>query len=335
VERPARNRGFSALALALLAATVLTGYLVHRDYGVSWDEPIQHGYGRNVVANALKGGGNASDDPLKAYGPAYEVALVAAQFVSGVRDTADIFALRHLLNFLTFTVGLVFFFRFGALFLRSRPASLAACAALVLSPVIFGHAFFNSKDLPFLTFFVVAMYSLVCFLDRPRLSTALAHAAASGWLIAIRVPGLLIVFLTASAAIWMAVRASADSAPLASLAMGRPVLRLHGDLHGTFLAVTLGASMDELRARGADDEPVSVAGRRDVCGSPTAGHVASVALRTDVDCDHDASGLPRWICRGTSYDRRRRMGGAATSTQFGRRCARGSCWRGSLLRSSA
>jgi hypothetical protein len=50
VARAARRRGFSALALALLAATVVTGYLIHRDYGVSWDEPIQHGYGRTVAA---------------------------------------------------------------------------------------------------------------------------------------------------------------------------------------------------------------------------------------------------------------------------------------------
>src|SRR4029453_11921914 len=93
--------------------------------------------------------------------------------------------------------------------LCARPASLAACIALVLSPVIFGHAFFNSKDLPFLTFFVVAMYSLVRFIDRPRLATAVVHAIASGWLIAIRVVGLLVALLTMTAVIWMALRAPA------------------------------------------------------------------------------------------------------------------------------
>jgi len=196
----------SAVALVLLAATVLTGYLIHRDYGVSWDEPIQQHYGRNIAEDAVHGGGSAADDPLKAYGPAYEMALVAVQFVSGVRDAAEIFPLRHLLNFLTFAIGLIFFYKLGALFLRNRAASLAACAALVLSPVIFGHAFFNSKDMPFLTFFVVAMYSLVRFLDRPRWTTALRHALASGWLVAVREPGLQLVVLGVAAAVWIAFR---------------------------------------------------------------------------------------------------------------------------------
>ena len=66
----------------------------------------------------------------------------------------------------------------------------------MLSPPIFGHAFFNSKDTPFLAAFIVSAYTLLRFLDRPGARTALVHAIVTAWLMAIRAPGLLMPVLT-------------------------------------------------------------------------------------------------------------------------------------------
>ena len=195
------------VGLTLLVVTIATGYRIRGDYGVPWDELDQHGYGQATALYVFRGDRALFDNPLVDYGPAYEFALAVAEFFAGIRDTADLFPFRHFINFLTFVLGVVALYRLGSMLFRSRAPALAVAGALVLSPIIFGHAFFNSKDLPFLTFFSVAVYSLWRFLERPRFSTAALHAIATGWLIALRVPGVIIPAITVLGAVYLSRRA--------------------------------------------------------------------------------------------------------------------------------
>ena len=194
-------------ALALFAAVLAIGLAVHADFGVPWDEPIQRGYGRTVANYVFKGQDELFRDSNRVYGSAYEVALLAFERVRQARDGPEIFAARHLFNFLTFWISLIFLYRLAFAGSGSRLASLLVCLALVLSPTLFGHAFFNSKDLPFLSAFVIAVWSLMRMLERPTVTRTLVHAIASGWLIAVRIPGILILALTAAGVIYCVFRA--------------------------------------------------------------------------------------------------------------------------------
>jgi hypothetical protein len=196
-----------AAAVALFVAVLAIGLAVHADFGVPWDEPIQRSYGRTVTNYVFKGEDGLFADPNRVYGSAYEVALLAFERVRQARDGPEIFAARHLFNFLTFWVSLIFLYRLALRGSRSRLAGLLVCLALVLSPTLFGHAFFNSKDLPFLSAFVIAVWSLVRMLERPTVPRSLVHAVASGWLIAVRIPGILILALTAAGVIYCVLRA--------------------------------------------------------------------------------------------------------------------------------
>lgn len=195
-------------ALVLLLALLATGFALHRDYGVPWDEPIQRNYGQLVSRYVLQGDTRLFSDPNRVYGPAHELALLAAERLLHARDTPDVFAVRHLFNFLVFVAGVGFLYRLGLKGLGSGTASLLVCLSLVLSPVLFGHAFYNSKDLPFLAFFLISACSLLSFLEGPRIASALRHALASAWLIAIRVPGVLIPALTVAGVLYCALRAA-------------------------------------------------------------------------------------------------------------------------------
>lgn len=204
-----------AAALALFAAVLAIGVAVHADFGISWDEPIQRSYGRTVANYVFKGQDGLFRDSNRVYGSAYELVLLAFERVRRARDGPEIFAARHLFNFLTFWVSLIFFYRLAirgageaglAPTAGSPVASVLVCLALVLSPTLFGHAFFNSKDLPFLSAFVIAVWSLVRMLERPTAARALVHAIASGWLIAVRIPGILILALTAAGVVYCVLR---------------------------------------------------------------------------------------------------------------------------------
>lgn len=68
---------------------------------------------------------------------------------------------------------------------------------LILSPRIFADSFYNSKDIAFLSLFIISIYTLIGFLDKKTVPRAFIHALSSAFLIDIRVLGIIVPFLTA------------------------------------------------------------------------------------------------------------------------------------------
>ena len=195
-------------AVVFFAAVFTTGFALHHDFGVPWDEPIQRDYARLVSRYVTRGDEALFSHRDRVYGAAHELFLLTAERLSGARDGPEIFAVRHLVNFVAFGVALIFLYRLALIAFSSRILALGVCAAMLLSPAIFGHAFFNSKDLPFLSAFIVSAWTMVRTLQRPRVTAAILHAIASGWLIAIRVPGILVAALTAVGVAYVVLRSS-------------------------------------------------------------------------------------------------------------------------------
>ncbi len=152
---------FKKPILLLLVGLLLAGLLVFRDYGLTWDEPYFYGYADALgyaytPANWFSGhfdlnlsyGPSATDH--KTRGPAY--LLLAREPVYFL----ELFGLDapsawHLINFLAFLVGVYFVYRLCALFTRDLTAVVAA-AFFALQPMLWGHAFINPKDIPFMVF---------------------------------------------------------------------------------------------------------------------------------------------------------------------------------------
>ncbi len=193
-----REKGGLAVA-AGLAALLATGAVVLDDFGVSLDETMQRQIG---IANYLyltQGATKLLDPgfPERHYGPVFELLLATVEKQLGLSDSRAIYLVRHAATFLLFCVGVAFFYRLCLLQFRRWPTAAFGCGLLVLGPRIFADAFYNSKDLPFLSLFVVCVYTLVRFLDEGTPRCALWHALASAVLTDIRIVGLVIPVITA------------------------------------------------------------------------------------------------------------------------------------------
>lgn len=152
--------------LILLIINLIIGLITFRSYGLSWDEPLFYDYGEALKyaytpSNWFSGnfdvtqsfGSSGSDHANR--GPAY--LLVATPFVSlwkwlGV-DSASAW---HLTNFLTFNLGIYLLYRLASKWM-SKESALAVAALFTFQPLLWGHAFINPKDIPFLTFFLGAV----------------------------------------------------------------------------------------------------------------------------------------------------------------------------------
>lgn len=152
--------------LILLAVNILIGLFVFRDYGLSWDEPYFYSYGDALgyafsPTNWFSGhfdlstSYGVSADDHKTRGPAY--LFLARSFVYGLEKLgSDSASAWHLVNFLFFQFGIYFLYRISMRWVNTS-AAFATAVLFSTQPILWGHAFINPKDPPFLTFFLASV----------------------------------------------------------------------------------------------------------------------------------------------------------------------------------
>ncbi len=181
------------------AILVSVGFLIYKDYGISSDEETAYIRGQLNYA-AFRGGSleefSSACAKLKNacyYPPLYS--MVAYRFIYE-GDSQIIYERLHLIDFLAF-VGAVFaFFLIGKKIFKNWMIALLGCLFLVISPRIFGHAFYNPKDLPFMDAYIVAIYTMLLFLEKKNIFTAIVHGVAIAVACGIRTPGVVIIPIT-------------------------------------------------------------------------------------------------------------------------------------------
>ena len=188
----AEGSGLIICALFLLAGLVLAG-----DYGIGRDEMQQR---LNAIGglNYIRGNAAAiADQSLlsgvdRVYGLAFELPLLLAERAWGLADYHYIHRLRLTLTHLFFIVGGFCCYRLAYHLFNNRLLALFALLLYLLHPRIYAHSFFNSKDLPFLTMFSIALYLLERAFRRDTLAGFALLGVAVGVLTNLRVMGIML-----------------------------------------------------------------------------------------------------------------------------------------------
>ncbi|WP_133273992.1 immunoglobulin domain-containing family protein [Hymenobacter radiodurans] len=189
---------------------LLTGLLLHRDYGVSVDEPrhklngmVNIKYVGEMLAPELvrRQAGTELIPALKGYsendhGVVFEVPMALLNFAFTRNDTQAAYWLRHLCIFLVFVAGVYALYGLATLRFQNWRWGLLTALLLVLSPRFFAEAFYNAQDIVFMALFTLSIYCLVCFLRRPSYLRALLHALATALAIDVRILGVMSVAFT-------------------------------------------------------------------------------------------------------------------------------------------
>ena len=195
-----------APAAAALAVFAAAGIAVLDDYGVAADEDTQRLIGQAAVNYVLPGAADLPADRMIAdpdhgpvlepydryYGVAFEAPLVLAERALGLADSRAVFLTRHLLTHLFFLTGGLFCYLLVYRLFGDRWLALFALLLFLLHPRLYAHSFFNSKDLPFLAMFMIALY-LVQRAFRRDSATAFALCGAGvGVLVNLRIMGVML-----------------------------------------------------------------------------------------------------------------------------------------------
>jgi hypothetical protein len=136
--------------LILLSLFLLIGLLVVTDYGESWDEQARYEYAKHSLVE-YEGKSRVLTDEK---GPFFNMyALLGARVITSFSKAWRQIDALHFITYLTYLMGLFFFYRFCKRLIKSGPA-LAATLLFGTQPLLWGHAFMNPKDIPFMVFFL-------------------------------------------------------------------------------------------------------------------------------------------------------------------------------------
>ena len=190
---------------------LLLGLFTYKDYGVSIDEKFQRLNGffwleylfnftdfqnfKYLISEKISSISNDTTLPsihqYNFYGIFFDVPASFLEILFDIKDVNEVYNLRHLLNFLYFFLGSIFFYRI--LINRfDRLSSLLGTLFFILSPRIYGESFYNSKDIIFLSFLCVAIFYCFEFYKKGKIINILLFSLFSAICIQTRSIGIFL-----------------------------------------------------------------------------------------------------------------------------------------------
>ena len=179
-------------ALLALALFLIIGLAVLNDYGVAVDEAHQRGL---TIQNLEFAQGNADALPLsedRYYGLAFELPILLTEYALGVESGRGVYLFRHLQTHLFFLAGGLFAYFLALRLFRNRFLAAVAMLLFLLHPRLYAHSFFNSKDIPFLVMFIVALYLTHRAFKKDTLSAFALLGVGAGLLVNARIMGIIL-----------------------------------------------------------------------------------------------------------------------------------------------
>jgi hypothetical protein len=147
---------------------LVIGIIVHRDYGVSADEPAMRKFGNDAFAYLFQGGPIPTEQDWAFFNPIVQIVMRGFELAFGLTDGADIWFMRHLVTFLLFFATIAAFYGIAWQRYRDWKLPLLGSVMFFVSPRLFAHGFYNPKDIPALLFFTLSAWTLLLFLERRR-----------------------------------------------------------------------------------------------------------------------------------------------------------------------
>ena len=178
-------------------AYLIVGLFAFKDYGIPWDDVWDRGYGLSLLNHIMNNDMMAFDHKDKYYGPVFQLILIVGERALNLtKNSRVVYLMRHLATFLLFYLSVFFFNLICKQRFKSWKIALLGSLMLIISPRIFAHSFYNTKDIPFLSVMIVSVYTMIRCLDKKTSSMAFVHALICALLVDIRIAGVIIPFIT-------------------------------------------------------------------------------------------------------------------------------------------
>lgn len=179
--------------MLLFVFFLMIGWYIHRDYGLHWDSWSQYQIGKINYQYIFNGENQLLSHKDRYYGPFFELLLL---FLTGSMAIRDMYFTQHFITYCFFILGLAGFYILIFRITRKPLLAIIGTIFIFLSPRIFADSFYNTKDIPFMSAFILSFLTLHFLYSRLNWTALIFHAVVTAMMIAIRLQGILIYALT-------------------------------------------------------------------------------------------------------------------------------------------
>ncbi len=188
----------------------LSGLILYKDYGISVDEEFHRFAGFYWLSYSLeflslenlkllvdKKLENISGFTLPhpkfypQYGVVFDLPAALIETLFNINDPQKYFFLRHLMNFLVFFTGSIFFYKILFYSYKNFNLALIGTFMFIFSPRIFANSFYNNKDIIFLSLSCCTLFFLIKVLSRQSIKNILLFCLFAGLATGQRVIGII------------------------------------------------------------------------------------------------------------------------------------------------
>ena len=179
-------------ALIVIGLFLLVGIVVSDDYGQSTDDQTQRVLAISTVLYVMGNNDSFLDSWDRNYGVAFELLLLVFERILGLEDSRSIYLIRHLLTHLFFLVGGFFCYLLAHRLFNNRLLAFFAMLLFLLHPRMYAHSFFNTKDIPFLSMFMIALFLVERSFRKNTVGAFFVCGVGIGILTNIRILGVML-----------------------------------------------------------------------------------------------------------------------------------------------
>ena len=204
--------------VAFFTVLFFVGVFTFKDYGITLDEQLQRqhllvNYNEYVkiinkviqMDNIKKareyemifvGEYNINLYPYKYYGVGIQYPIIIIEHMTNFNmDISTSFYLKHFYIFLIYFISMIYFYLIlNKFILKDKKLSLIGTMFLIMSPRIYGDAFYNIKDLTFMSLSIINCYYCFKYLKSNKLKDIIKLSLITAFTINSRVIGGIIIF---------------------------------------------------------------------------------------------------------------------------------------------
>jgi hypothetical protein len=190
------------------------GIFIYKDYGISIDESISRTNGLvnlkyvfsffSINIDSYEFLKNVPDLQIyfdRDYGAFFEtINVLIIEYFLNINNISEVFYARHLLNYFLFVISIFVFYLIILEIFKNNFFAFFSALTLFSTPRIFANSFYNSKDLAFMSFFIILIYFSLKFIKKQNISNTIVLAfvgavAINTRVVAIYVPLLVYFFI--------------------------------------------------------------------------------------------------------------------------------------------
>lgn len=180
------------IGLFLVLTFTVTGILIFKDYGLSFDEDSQRQMGIASYEYVFSGNNSLLSFSARTYGVGFELPLVIIEKAFHLTDSRDIYLSRHLTTHLFYILSAYFCFLLVDFLYKNKSLATIGFLLIMLCPQLYAHSFFNSKDVPSAALFLICFYITALAFSKQKNSYFILLGISIGVLVNIRIMGVLL-----------------------------------------------------------------------------------------------------------------------------------------------